>query len=53
MDDYHEKIGEAYICYGCGGESSVERTKPGQFLCNECLKVWDGGKFYCPSDIGD
>ena len=43
---YHEKIGELYICYGCGWESSVKRVKPGQFLCNECLKIWEGGKFY-------
>lgn len=44
--NYHEKIGQPYICYGCGQESSVKRTKPGQYLCNECLKVWEGGKFY-------
>lgn len=39
-----------YICYGCGWKSSVERTKPGEFLCNECLKVWEGGKFYPHSE---
>lgn len=35
-----------YICYGCGWESSIERRKPGKFLCNECLKIWEGGKFH-------
>ena len=35
-----------YICYVCGFNSSVKRTKPGKFICNECLKIWEGGKFY-------
>ena len=43
---YHEKMGEPYICYGCSWESSVKRTKPGQFLCNVCLKIWENGKFF-------
>ncbi len=42
----HEKMGEPYTCHVCGWESSVKRTKPGQFLCSECLKIWEGGKFY-------
>ena len=37
---------EPYICHGCGWVSSVNRTNTGQFLCNECLEVWEGGKFY-------
>ena len=48
---YHEKIGEPYICYGCGWESSVKRAKPGKFLCNGCLRVWDGGKFYSRPEL--
>ncbi len=42
---------DVYVCYGCGWKSSVKRTKPGQFLCNECLKVWEGGKFYPRSEL--
>lgn len=37
---------DVYICYNCCWKSSVKRIKPGQFLCNECLKIWEGGKFY-------
>ncbi len=35
-----------YECHCCGFASSVKRTKPGEFLCNECLKTYEGGKFY-------
>ncbi len=46
-----DKPKDSYICYACGWESSIERTKPGEFLCNECLKVWEGGKFYPRSSM--
>lgn len=36
----------SYICICCGVASSVECTKPGDFVCTECLKVYEGGKFY-------
>lgn len=38
-----------YICYVCVCSSSIERTKPGKYICNECLKIWEGGKFYSRS----
>ncbi len=44
---------EPYTCHGCGRVSQVKRTKPGQFLCNECLKTWEGGKFYPRSEPAD
>lgn len=52
MEHTIEKLdmAETYTCYGCGRKSSVKRTKPGQFLCNECLKVWENGKFYPRSE---
>lgn len=37
---------EYYECYICGLVSSVKRTKPGEYLCNECLKVYAAGKFH-------
>ncbi len=37
---------EFYECHCCDFVSSVKRTKPGEFVCNECLKVYAGGKFY-------
>ena len=41
-----------YHCHCCGWSSSVVRTKPGEFLCNECLKWYAGGKFYPRSRKG-
>ena len=46
MINLSEVASNPYICYVCGFISSVERRKLGKFICNECLKVWEGGKFY-------
>ena len=39
-----------YHCHCCGWASSVIRTKLGEFVCNECLKVYADGKF-CPRSL--
>jgi ribosomal protein L37AE/L43A len=46
-----EVVSNPYICYVCGYRSSVERTKSGEFICNECLKFWEGGKFYSRNQV--
>jgi len=40
-------------CYGCGKRVFMKwfDKRYYSFLCNGCLKIWEGGKFY-PREIG-